>query len=287
MSDPVLIPVAAPAGAAPAGSDPAPVAKVEKLVPSIDPSLMHSVPSDIFVNFEDRMCDMTCRKCDEVPLIPISLPCGCAFCKGCFDKLVLLEKCSSCDSPFAREEKKIITAPAFMITGKLKNQEVKCLHEGRGCKEKIIYGINGERFFAHLKDCKFALVGCVDCNAVMSKAAYTIHKPNAEVCPDFVTVCHICGNPFRKEDTVQHKKSAEHVFKAVELMEKSANDFKILEDRLESYAGRMNAAQRVSAKQIEELKSNNRDCANAIIELTAKYVQMSKEMATMKGGMLP
>jgi len=197
------------------------VPKEEKLLPSSDPTTMQTVPVDIFGAFSDKMCDMTCRKCDKVPLMPLSLQCGCVFCPPCFTKISKEKKCTACLNDIARDEKtEPITAQVFMITGKLKTLKASCVHKARGCREEIIYGINGDNYKDHLKECKYSLVSCPDCQSVMSKSQFSIHKPGTEVCQDHIETCRICDDTYRRADTVEHKKSGDHIYEAMELLDR-------------------------------------------------------------------
>ncbi|AYV81057.1 MAG: TNF receptor-associated factor 2-like isoform X1, partial [Harvfovirus sp.] len=226
----------------------------EKLAPSPNPSLMQTVPMRIFGAFQEDPCGLTCKKCDEVPLMPLSLPCGCTFCRGCFEKLAGLDKCSACPETLVRDDKKgIVNVPAFSISGKLKTHTVSCLYERRGCKDKIIFGVNGEAYISHLKECKYALVSCVDCKEVMTKEAYVVHKPDADVCPDFVLMCKICKSEYRKKDTTAHKRLPEHVFKAVEQFEHLETLVQQLDDRLEAFARRTLSGERLDKKKIDDI----------------------------------
>jgi len=190
------------------------------LVESDDPDGLTNVPAEIFGAHMDKLCDYTCRKCDFVPLNAACLRCGCPFCSTCFDKIRSMDKCSACASDIVRDDdKKIITAPAYLISGKLKTLEVTCLHRNIGCPDKMLFGDNGKVLLDHLRECKFALVKCPDCESVMSKGALAIHKPDDEMCQDSMHTCVLCRTDHRLKDMGVHKMSAEHIQIACEYTE--------------------------------------------------------------------
>ncbi|AYV83912.1 MAG: hypothetical protein Hyperionvirus14_1, partial [Hyperionvirus sp.] len=209
-----------------AAADAVEVLKEEKLVPSPDPTTLQTVPSDIFGTFQEKMCDMTCRKCDKVPLLPLSLQCGCVFCQSCFNKIIKEKTCTACLNDIARDSKsEPITAQVFMISGKLKSLKADCIHKKRGCREQIVYGTNGDNYMSHLKNCMYALVTCPDCQSVMSKSAFSRHKPLNAICPDHVEKCPVCHDDYRHKDTADHKKSENHMMQLMEMLERNKNVF--------------------------------------------------------------
>lgn len=196
------------------------VSGIAKLQVSQCPDKLTTVDPIIFGS-HNKLCDYTCPKCDQVPLNPVCLRCGCSFCEMCFEKIRDLERCSACSVEIMRgEDKKIITAPAYPISGKLKALEVDCLHKDIGCLEKMRFGDNGKILIEHLHKCKFALVECPNCSSIMSKAKLALHKPTEEAsCPDSTHTCILCESKHRLRDMPSHKESRGHIQVSMEYTE--------------------------------------------------------------------
>ncbi|AYV84410.1 MAG: putative RING finger protein 151 [Hyperionvirus sp.] len=133
---------------------------------------MDSLPIEVFGSV--KVCDMTCSKCDRVPMEPLSLQCGCTFCQSCFIKIIPLDKCSSCDTEFGRDSKKnIVTAPVYFISAKLKKMKLKCVNMKLGCLEEIEYG---EKYQEHLRECKYGVISCSACSVKFLGKDLASHK---------------------------------------------------------------------------------------------------------------
>ena len=238
--------------------------KESKLEPSPDPTQMHAVDIKIFGSLQDKMCDMTCRKCDRVPLRPMSFQCGCVYCHSCFVKITGSDKlnCSNCSTAIAFDEKKkIITAPVFMITGKLKNQKVFCEHANLGCQHITEFGENGSNLIKHLIECEYSLISCPDCNSVMSKSDFAKHKPRAGTCcPDYMETCNLCSEKYRLGDTEQHKQTLHHLIKGVQFLEDNYEEINTLNDFVYST--------KVTLKTYEdEIKNQKTENNNLLLKL--------------------
>lgn len=98
-----------------------------------------------FVGLGDLEEALTCSICIGIFDDPVVTPCGHTFCKDCIVRWFQQERsCPSCRKTCYK-----LCRPPIVVTKIIGRQQVRCAHEGKGCKQVVEL----DQLRAHLEQC--------------------------------------------------------------------------------------------------------------------------------------